>query len=89
MEQLFLKNKELLSPKVNHIVLKVSHHGSITGTSQAFLSKFPKDAQKEAFISVGKKNRYHHPNAVCGFLLNGYNFEVEASTRSHLKYKKY
>lgn len=64
----------------NDIILKVSHHGSITGTSLPFLKNFDHYNNKKAFISVGQDNRYHHPNALCGFWLNGKNFDVTAST---------
>lgn len=71
-----------------NVVLKVSHHGSITGTSLSFLDKFDHCKNKKAFISVGKNNHYHHPNALCGFWLNGKNFDVTASTIIE-KYKQY
>ncbi len=40
-------------------VLKVGHHGSDTSSSLPFLKTVK---PKEAIISVGAKNRYHHPN---------------------------
>ena len=39
--------------------LKVGHHGSKTSSSEEFLSLA---SPKEAIISVGKNNQYHHPN---------------------------
>ncbi|MDE1549589.1 DNA internalization-related competence protein ComEC/Rec2 [Jeotgalibaca caeni] len=38
--------------------LKIGHHGSITSTSEAFLEQLN---PKAALISVGKNNRYGHP----------------------------
>lgn len=72
--------EKIIYEKCNDVFLKVSHHGSITGTSLPFLNKFDGCKTKKAFISVGQKNRYHHPNALCGFWLNGKNFDVAAST---------
>lgn len=39
-------------------VLKVSHHGSKTGTTQKLVDKLK---PKYSIISVGKNNRFHHP----------------------------
>ena len=46
-------------PDLNVDVLKVSHHGSITGTSSEFLEAI---RPKIALISCGQNNRYGHPN---------------------------
>ncbi len=43
----------------NITFLKVGHHGSKTSTSKEFVSKI---TPKYAIISVGKNNRYGHPN---------------------------
>ena len=40
-------------------VLKVGHHGSKTSSSEAFISEIN---PKYSIISVGKNNRYGHPN---------------------------
>ncbi len=40
-------------------VLKVGHHGSKTSSSASFINKIN---PKYAIISVGKNNRYNHPN---------------------------
>jgi beta-lactamase superfamily II metal-dependent hydrolase len=40
-------------------VLKVGHHGSKTSSSKLFINKIN---PKYSIISVGKKNRYGHPN---------------------------
>lgn len=44
----------------NTRILKVSHHGSKTGTSIEFLKSINPTL---SVISVGKNNRYHHPSA--------------------------
>lgn len=44
---------------LNSRVLKVAHHGSGYSTSAEFLDKVDPE---DAVISVGKKNRYGHPN---------------------------
>ena len=40
-------------------VLKVGHHGSKTSSSKEFMNEIN---PKYSIISVGKKNRYRHPN---------------------------
>ena len=40
-------------------VLKVGHHGSKTSSSKYFINEID---PKYSIISVGKKNRYVHPN---------------------------
>ena len=40
-------------------VLKVGHHGSKTSSSESFINEIN---PKYSIISVGKKNRYDHPN---------------------------
>ena len=39
-------------------VLKVSHHGSVTSSSEAFLDKIKAEV---AVISCGMPNKYNHP----------------------------
>ncbi len=41
-------------------VLKVGHHGSNTSSSEKFIAQINPEY---AIISVGRNNRYHHPNA--------------------------
>lgn len=48
-------------------VLKVSHHGSRTGTSQEFIDR---TRPRLAVISVGKNNRYGHPHSEVIKILN-------------------
>ena len=40
-------------------ILKVGHHGSRTSSSQSFINKIK---PKYSIISVGRNNRYNHPN---------------------------
>ena len=55
------KEKDILNKYnlSNITFLKVGHHGSKTSTSKEFVSKI---TPKYAIISVGKNNRYGHPN---------------------------
>ena len=54
-EKYILNNYDL--PKID--VLKVGHHGSKTSTSKEFINTIN---PKYSIISVGKNNRYGHPN---------------------------
>ncbi len=54
-------------------VLKVGHHGSKTSTCEEFLKRV---TPKEAIISCGAKNIYHHPNKEVIDLLNKYNVQI-------------
>ena len=40
-------------------ILKVGHHGSKTSSSKSFINEIN---PKNSIISVGKNNRYGHPN---------------------------
>ncbi len=51
--------KELLNYNLKSSVLKISHHGSKTSTSQEFLNKVN---PKIALIGVGKDNKFGHPS---------------------------
>ena len=48
-------------------ILKVGHHGSKTSTSNNFINKIN---PKYSIISVGKNNRYGHPNSEVLDILN-------------------
>ncbi len=56
-----LSENDILSNKIDlkADVLKLSHHGSDTSTSKAFLKAI---SPKHTIISVGKDNSYGHPN---------------------------
>ena len=54
-ERYIIENYELS----NIDFLKVGHHGSDTSSSKEFIDKIK---QKYSIISVGKNNRYGHPN---------------------------
>ena len=49
-------------------VLKVAHHGSITGTTPAFISAV---RPQQALISVGKRNKFKHPSPITTRRLEG------------------
>ena len=55
------KEKDILERhNISNIdVLKVGHHGSKTSSSKSFINKIK---PKYSIISVGKNNRYGHPN---------------------------
>ena len=55
------KEKDILDKynKSNVDVLKVGHHGSKTSSSECFINEMN---PKYSIISVGKNNRYGHPN---------------------------
>jgi len=48
----------LAEPDLRSTLLKVGHHGSLTSTRPAFLSRV---SPQWAVISCGRHNRYHHP----------------------------
>ncbi len=56
----YVENDLVNNYQLNNIdVLKVAHHGSNTSTGLLFLNEIN---PKYAFISVGKKNKFNHPN---------------------------
>ena len=54
-------------------ILKVGHHGSKTSSSEEFIKKI---SPKEAIISCGYKNKYHHPNDEVVDILKKYNVKI-------------
>lgn len=103
---------EKLTYSYNEIILKVSHHGSRTGTSCKFLDNIinhmsskgcglnnnciyqnnqnrPKIKKRQAFISVGEKNRYKHPHQECITSLQCADFDIKQSKSIKHIYEKY
>lgn len=54
-----IEKKIITDNKLNVDFLKVAHHGSSTSSSSSFLKEIK---ATYAIISVGKNNKYHHPN---------------------------
>lgn len=54
------EEKDMASQNIKSTIYKVSHHGSYTGTTEAFLQKV---APKYAVISCGEGNSYGHPHS--------------------------
>ncbi|WP_394886504.1 ComEC/Rec2 family competence protein [Clostridium butyricum] len=67
-DKLILLNNDLKAD-----ILKVSHHGSSSSTSDSFLNRV---SPKYAVISVGKNNIYDHPNDTIISKLNTYNIDI-------------
>ncbi|GEQ18320.1 MULTISPECIES: ComEC/Rec2 family competence protein [Clostridium] len=63
----------LLNDDLKADILKVSHHGSSSSTSDSFLNRV---SPKYAVISVGKNNIYDHPNDTIISKLNTYNIDI-------------
>lgn len=67
-------------------VLKVSHHGSITGTSLSYLDLiYP----KYAFISAGQHRKFNHPHKNTLDLLKFNNVDIEVSRYNYYSYVEY
>ncbi len=73
-----LVEKDLIKkyPDLKVDVLKVSHHGSITGTCSEFLEAV---RPKIALISCGKDNRYGHPSDIVITRLEDYDIKIYRS----------
>ena len=70
-------------------ILKVGHHGSETSSSEDFINKIN---PKYSIISVGKNNRYGHPNDNVLNTLNNskiYRTDLEGSIMFMIKKNKY
>ena len=75
------------NPTLTCDILKVGHHGSKTSSDDSFINQL---RPKEAVISVGKKNRYGHPNKEVLDILSRYDVKIrrtdEEGTISYLSY---
>ena len=68
-------------------VLKVGHHGSKTSSSDDFVRLV---SPKEAIISCGKNNIYHHPNKEVIDILNKFNVVIRRTDyEGTICYKSY
>jgi beta-lactamase superfamily II metal-dependent hydrolase len=67
-------------------VLKVSHHGSITGTSLNYLNLINPNY---AFISAGNHRKFDHPDRKTLGLLKFNNVDIEVSRYNYYSYVEY
>ena len=77
------KVEEILVEKYQNLdvsVLKVSHHGSYTGTSDALLANYQIPI---AVISAGRGNRFGHPSDSTMEKLDGYMVKVLCTKYEH------
>ena len=86
IEQLIIKD----NPNLTCDILKVGHHGSKTSTDESFIRQIK---PKEGIISVGRKNRYGHPNQEVLDTLSRYDVRIRRTdlegTISYLSYFQY
>ena len=83
------KEKDILKEyNISNIdVLKVGHHGSKTSSSKEFISEIN---PKYSIISVGKNNRYGHPNKeVLNYLNNSIIYRTDQNGSIMFKLKNY
>ena len=65
-------------PSLQVDILKLGHHGSNTSSCEEFIS-FLKP--KEAIISCGLKNKYHHPHKETIDVLNKYHIKIRNTSK--------
>ena len=68
-----ITEKKILNKDIKSDVLKIGHHGSKYSSTENFIKKVN---PKYAIISVGKGNKYGHPNIETINLLNKYNIKT-------------
>lgn len=68
-----ITEKKILNKDIKSDVLKIGHHGSKYSSTENFIKKIN---PKYAIISVGKGNKYGHPNIETINLLNKYNIKT-------------
>lgn len=73
-------------PNLSADIVKIGHHGSKTSTSEQFLKQI---APKIAIISVGKHNRYHHPNSEVITRLKKYNIAIRRTDQKGMIQYRY
>ena len=68
-------------------ILRVGHHGSNTSTSEEWIKYLE---PKEAVISVGKNNKFGHPNKEVLSVLNKYKIKIRRTDlEGTIKYCSY
>ena len=68
-----ITEKKILNKDIKSDVLKIGHHGSKYSSTENFIKKVN---PKYAIISVGKENKYGHPNIETINLLKKYNIKT-------------
>ena len=86
IEQQIIKD----NPELKCDILKAGHHGSKTSSDELFIRQIQ---PKEAVISVGRSNRYGHPNNEVIETLSRYDVKIRRTdiegTISYLSYFRY